>query len=148
MARLDRSERKDREVIDITIHFTHSPTQFLIAFFTFAKADFGAFAIENDKDDRKNESRDRRSRGFRSVRAHARRGSAERWGGATTHQNRASLFVLLRLHREDRGPTGADARGRRDERGHGLLEAEAGRLGRRDGEGGESVDERHCVRSV
>ena len=68
--------------------------------------------------------------------------------GAVTHQNRASLLVLLRLHRENRAAGRADAGGGHRERRHGLLEAEAGGGGRRDAEGGESVDERHLVRSV
>ena len=83
------------------------------------------------------------------IRRRTRRASRARVrAGAVTHQNRASLLVLLRLHRENRAAGRADAGGGHRERRHGLLEAEAGGGGRRDAEGGESVDERHLVRSV
>ena len=66
--------------------------------------------------------------------------------GRASYLNDAGLFVLLRLHRE-RDARAGDAGGGLRERGDGLLEAEAGRFGRREGERGESVDERHRVRS-
>ena len=66
--------------------------------------------------------------------------------GRASYLNDAGLFVLLRLHREHDARAG-DAGGGLRERGDGLLEAEAGRLGRRERERGESVDERHGVRS-
>jgi hypothetical protein len=64
-----------------------------------------------------------------------------------TYLKRTRDFVLLGIHHEC-DARHADARDGRNERGDALLEAEARCAGRREGKRGESVGERHRVRSV